>query len=205
MSLLHLLQAIVVGTFVAAVTLNLWVQRKRGVRAFVLSPRPGKRLVEVVAITGFSGWFALIGVEGVAWIGTQLGPVWIDSGLADTIGAALMISGLVIGLLAYLHMGRSWRIGIDEGSREKLVTHGVFALSRNPIYLFIDMLALGVLLASGTAFFVVTSSVVLVGIHLRVLEEERFLLRRYGSEFETYCALTGRYIGTQRWGSGAKR
>jgi len=31
-------------------------------------------------------------------------------------------------------MGLSWRIGIDEKNRSGLVTQGLFALSRNPIF-----------------------------------------------------------------------
>jgi len=192
---IHILQALVTGSFALAVVLNLWTQRRRGIRAFVLSPRPAKRLAEVLSIGGLSGWLALIGLEGLDVIGRALGPVWIDSTLADGIGGALMFGGLLSCLLAYLHMGRSWRIGIDEGSNEELVTHGVFAWSRNPIYLFIDLLSLGVLLASGTAFFIVTSPLVLLGVHFRILEEERFLRRRYGAQFESYSAATSRYLG----------
>ncbi len=202
MSSLHTLQAVVTGSFLIAVGLNLWVQKRRGIRAFVLSAQPGKRLAEVISIGGLFGWFALVGLEGVAWIRGWLGTVWIDSGLADAAGAALMLGGWIVGLLAYLHMGRSWRIGIDEGSSEKLVTHGVFAWSRNPIYLFIDSLALGVLLASGSAFFVISSPLVLIGVHLRVLEEERFLAGRYGEEFDSYCARTKRYFGRRLSGGG---
>ena len=195
MSSLHTLQAGVTGSFLLAVVVNLWVQKRRGIRAFVLSPEPVKRAAEVISIGGLFAWFALVGLEGIAWICAWLGPLWIDSGLADAVGAALMFWGLLVGLLAYLHMGRSWRIGIDAGSSEELVTHGVFAWSRNPIYLFIDLLALGVLLASGSAFFVITSPLVWIGVHLRVLEEERFLRGRYGDEFDSYCATTRRYFG----------
>ena len=31
-------------------------------------------------------------------------------------------------------MGRSWRIGVEEGERTDLVTGGPFAIVRNPIY-----------------------------------------------------------------------
>ena len=42
---------------------------------------------------------------------------------------------LVIMLVAQAQMGLSWRIGIDEKNRTGLVTQGLFALSRNPIFL----------------------------------------------------------------------
>lgn len=195
MSSVHTLQTAIVLLFGAALTLNLWLQHRRGVRAFVFSRQRGKRLLELIAIGGLFAWFALVGSEGAVFVHARLGLVWIDSRLADAIGAMLMSVGLIIGLLAYLHMGRSWRIGIDEDAHEKLVADGVFAWSRNPIYLFIDMLAIGVLLASGTVFFIVTSPIVLLGIHFRILEEERFLVRRYGGQFESYSAATSRYLG----------
>ena len=189
------IQASVGGTFALAVALNLAIQRRRGIRAFVLSADPGRRRLEVVAISGLAGWFLAACTEGLPAVGPRLGPVLLDHAALDLVGMGCMSVGLAIGLTAYVHMGRSWRIGIDESVRESLVTHGVFAWSRNPIYLFVDLFAVGVLLASGRLFFCFGSPLVVLGVHLRILEEERFLERTYENAFEAYRRRTRRYWG----------
>lgn len=195
MDFLVWIQTAVGGLFALAVAANLALQARRGIRAFVLSPEPLRRRIEALAISLLAAWFLVACTEGVPWVGSRLGPKLASALWLDLLGAALMIGGLAIGLLAYLHMGRSWRIGIDEDSKEELVTSGVFRISRNPIYLFIDLFALGVLFMSGTLFFAITSPLVLIGVHLRILEEERFLRRRYENAFEAYCRRTRRYLG----------
>src|SRR5262249_37820263 len=49
-------------------------------------------------------------------------------------GVALWLSGLVVVVAAQLQMGASWRVGIDAQARPGLITHGLYARSRNPIY-----------------------------------------------------------------------
>jgi protein-S-isoprenylcysteine O-methyltransferase Ste14 len=46
-----------------------------------------------------------------------------------------------------MQMGDSWRIGIDQEQKTSLVRHGVFKLSRNPIFLGTNNIA--VRLAAG--------------------------------------------------------
>src|SRR5262249_20751791 len=53
----------------------------------------------------------------------------------------------VIGLLflswSLVSFGHSFRVGIDNEPADKLITIGVFALSRNPIYLAFDLILVG--------------------------------------------------------------
>jgi protein-S-isoprenylcysteine O-methyltransferase Ste14 len=48
-------------------------------------------------------------------------------------GVALGVAGIAVIALAQAQMGASWRIGIDAAPTA-LVTSGLFAFSRNPIY-----------------------------------------------------------------------
>ena len=49
-------------------------------------------------------------------------------------GAALMLCGIGFLAVAQLHLGASWRIGIDADAKPGLVTDGLYRYSRNPIY-----------------------------------------------------------------------
>jgi protein-S-isoprenylcysteine O-methyltransferase Ste14 len=90
--------------------------------------------------------------------------------------------------------GRSFRVGIDEKTEEKLITNGTFSISRNPIYLAFILFFTGIFLS----FLNIISSVFLIllilTIHRQILREEKFLKSHYGSEFEEYCNKVRRYI-----------
>ena len=61
-------------------------------------------------------------------------------------GLALIHIALVWISFAQIQMSNSWRIGIDEKNKTKLVTDGVFSISRNPIFLGMIISVLGLFL-----------------------------------------------------------
>jgi protein-S-isoprenylcysteine O-methyltransferase Ste14 len=110
------------------------------------------------------------------------------------IGVFLCLVGVVLFLWSLLSFGRSFRVGIDTDRPDKLVTTGVFAFSRNPIYVaFLTVLVgqflifpnwiLLVYLAAGAGLF-----------HRQVLREEAYLKGHYGSEYSNYTARVRRYF-----------
>jgi protein-S-isoprenylcysteine O-methyltransferase Ste14 len=58
-------------------------------------------------------------------------------------GVCLCALGLLLFLVSLVSFGRSFRVGIDTDKPGKLVTTGVFALSRNPIYVAFWIIMLG--------------------------------------------------------------
>src|SRR5262245_31426144 len=68
-------------------------------------------------------------------------------------GVALVTAGGAVFILALVSFGASRRVGIDAKTPGGLVTTGVFALSRNPIFVFIDLYAFGTFLINGTLGF----------------------------------------------------
>lgn len=189
MSIFQFVETGTILTFTLAVVTNVLIQRGRGIRAVVLSTR------DRVLVALLFGWFGSIYVHGSGLAPEWFRPLLWDAAWARALGTGTILAGLVVGLLAYVHMGRSWRIGIDEHSDEELVTTGVFAWSRNPIYFFIDALAIGAALGSGSWWFVVSGVLVIAGVHVQVLREERFLERRYGTAYARYRGRTARYFG----------
>src|SRR5579872_1817748 len=75
-------------------------------------------------------------VAVVSWVGTLS---WVDPislGVrvrVPLLGWSLIGAGLILIVLAQRQMGLSWRIGIDS-RRTSLITEGVFAVVRNPIF-----------------------------------------------------------------------
>ena len=78
------------------------------------------------------------------------------------------------------------------------MTHGVYAISRNPMYLSGFLVYAGVGLA-GTSWVFLVCAVVEIGAYgLAVPEEERNMVAKYGSAYEDYMQRTPRWIGLPR-------
>ena len=121
----------------------------------------------------------------------------LDSVPLKVVGSLLVVVGFVFFLSALLAFENSWRIGIDTRSPGKLVTTGIFALSRNPIFCFIDLYFAGTFLINGTLIFLVFAVSVVAGVHYQILQEERFLESQYGSAYRDYCRQSGRYLNVR--------
>jgi protein-S-isoprenylcysteine O-methyltransferase Ste14 len=90
--------------------------------------------------------------------------------------------------------GKSFRVGIDEYTKDKLITTGTFAISRNPIYLAFITFFLGVFIAYSNIITSVFLLLVSITIHRQILREESFLKVHYGNEYNAYCKKVRRYI-----------
>ena len=113
---------------------------------------------------------------------------------AKGLGVFFVILGVTLLLLAYLSFGASWRMGIDRQTPGALVTNGIFAVSRNPIYVGSILCFIGIFLINGTWFFLIFTLLAIVGIHFEILREEDFLMQQHGAEFSKYRERTARYL-----------
>lgn len=109
-------------------------------------------------------------------------------------GVALTLIGFALFMAAMLRLGSSWRLGIDESTPGALVTDGVYALSRNPIYIFFDLYFVGAFLLNGALIFLLFAGAAAVLLHYQILQEEPFLSRQFGAAYASYQARTARYI-----------
>lgn len=124
-----------------------------------------------------------------------LGPLpWADVVALNYIGWALLVLSLIWIAAAQRQMGRSWRIGIPEGEQPALVASGVFARSRNPIFLGMRVNLLGLFLVLPNA---VTLAALLAGeilMQVQVRLEEQFLGAKLGEAYEAYRVQVPRWI-----------
>ena len=122
----------------------------------------------------------------------------IDSEPARIAGVVLITLGLIIFVLAFVSFGDSWRVGFDVKTPGALVTTGLFAFTRNPIYVFLDLWFLGTFLINGRLIFLIFVLLAFAVIHWQILQEEDFLRKLFGQKYEEYLKKTGRYVTLPR-------
>jgi protein-S-isoprenylcysteine O-methyltransferase Ste14 len=154
--------------------------------------------VELLAVIGLVVWIVEVLLHAFH-SGFRIWPSLLDSQLVSTfavksVGVALVTSGLVLFGLAFVSFGDSWRVGFDAKTPGTLVTRGVFAVSRNPICVFLDLWFTGIFLINGTLIFLIFAVLAVGFLHWQILQEEKFLLKLYGQPYQGYCAKTGRYL-----------
>jgi protein-S-isoprenylcysteine O-methyltransferase Ste14 len=109
-------------------------------------------------------------------------------------GLALLLVALVWVLVAQAHMQKSWRIGIDESVKTELVRHGLFKISRNPIFLGMRVMLLGLFLVLPSALMLVILVAGEILVQTQVRLEEEFLTRMHGAAYLTYRKQVRRWI-----------
>lgn len=121
-----------------------------------------------------------------------LGNPMLDTAL-DLIGVLVALSGQTI---------RALTIGYDYIKRggknkqvyaDRLVQGGMFALSRNPLYLGNGLILLGLALIINAPLFYVLAIPLTVLIYASIIAaEEQYLQQKFGAEFTDYCSRVNR-------------
>jgi protein-S-isoprenylcysteine O-methyltransferase Ste14 len=91
-------------------------------------------------------------------------------------------------------MANSWRIGIDEKNKTKLVTKGLFSISRNPIFLGIMIANIGLFFVIPNAFTLLIISLSTISINTQIRLEEEFLEQEFGNEYLVYTKKVRRWL-----------
>lgn len=109
-------------------------------------------------------------------------------------GAALIFFSIIFFILTLVSFKSSWRVGIDTVAPGELITAGIFSLSRNPIFLSMNLYFLGTFMIYNNLFFLLCFIGMSIGFHIQILHEEVFLTEKYGKPYQTYSARVRRYI-----------
>ncbi|PSK93697.1 phospholipid methyltransferase [Murinocardiopsis flavida] len=106
-----------------------------------------------------------------------------------------MALALALVLASQTAMGASWRIGVDDSEHTELVTGGVFALVRNPIFTAIGVLLGGMVAAVPSLLSVAALGVFVAAVQIQVRGvEEPYLRRTHPGGYPGYARRTGRFL-----------
>jgi protein-S-isoprenylcysteine O-methyltransferase Ste14 len=189
----------VLATLVIAFLWRPWLQRRRYGSSGILLFRTGGAAQRVRDACAVALFVLLLAQALIA----ALAPDSLPLAQADrrahatarlALGGLLMLAGLVLLVAAQLELGASWRIGIDERARPRLVTSGLYALTRNPIFLALLVIVAGYTLLIPTLLSAALLAGAWVGTRLQIAAEEAYLLRTYGGQYRAYARRVGRFL-----------
>lgn len=176
--------------------------RATGVNPYRLTNQTGlarflARLYSLVSV-GIIITVLLFSLGPATWYAYLTPVLWLETTVITAVGVVLLILALIWVLIAQAQMGTSWRIGIDTENETTLITHGVFRLSRNPIFLGMRVNLLGLFLVLPNALTLLLWILGDVAIQMQVFLEEDHLQQQHGMTYRRYCSLTPRYLGLPR-------
>ena len=138
-------------------------------------------------------YFYTVFAAAFGWplVSTQM---FFHSNAIAWIGVGLCFIGLLVLVGSLVSFGRSFRVGIDVEKPDKLVTTGVFAISRNPIYVGFALVLVGQFLVFPNWIPLAYLAAGVLLFHRQVLREEGFMRQQYGEDYAEYCRRVRRYV-----------
>ena len=115
------------------------------------------------------------------FISLKLGTVWFYAGLP------VYLLGLVMYAMVFAAFATT--------PPNKLVTHGIYSCSRNPMQLSVFIMLAGVGIATASWIFLLLSVVYMTAPLLWLKAEEHHLLKLYGDAYSEYMKRTPRWLG----------
>lgn len=132
------------------------------------------------------------------WLTEQQATHWTHSFLGQQgIAVLFMLTGLVLMLLAVwqLHRAQTTVLPFNPASTSRLVTGGIFAYSRNPVYLgdLLLLLAWAVWLGNGLSLLWLPLFIGYIN-RVQIEAEERALAAKFGADYSDYCRRVRRWL-----------
>jgi len=142
---------------------------------------------------------AVLAIFAIAvWLASRYAPlVDIPFPAQRMVAVIAMVMGVLVALLGVVEFKRA-RTTINPmapGATTTIVSSGVYKISRNPMYLGLALVALGIAIWNSAL-----SGYLLVGVfcayltRFQIIPEERVLLERFGAEFGQYRSAVRRWI-----------
>ena len=147
--------------------------------------------IEGMLMISFYLWAIILIIEN---FNIELVPSLYSNIIVGYLGIILMLIALVLFIVSVKTMKTSWRVGIDKENKTKLVTNGIFSISRNPVFLSFDLILISLVLVYPNIIVLLLSVIDIYSINLQIKEEEKHLINEFGDEYKKYCKKVRRYI-----------
>lgn len=184
------LAALTILLLLSMVCVRLLLMRRSGIKAM----RFGEIDKKDFLIPPFAIFYFYLIFAAAFHLPTIRARQFFQSEIIFWVGVLFCLAGFVLLLMSLISFGQSFRVGIDQDQPDKLITTGVLAFTRNPIYAGFGLVLLGEFLVFPKWIFLVYLFAGMWLFHRQVKREEEFLRMRYGEVYEEYCDRVRRYF-----------
>jgi protein-S-isoprenylcysteine O-methyltransferase Ste14 len=101
--------------------------------------------------------------------------------------------GLLFTVFSMINLGKSTTLGLPDKDTV-LKIHGIYRISRNPMYVGFNLLTISSVLYIQNVFILLAGLYSICIYHFIILSEEKFLENRFGSRYLEYKAKVRRYF-----------
>jgi protein-S-isoprenylcysteine O-methyltransferase Ste14 len=116
-----------------------------------------------------------------------------------SVGIAMVSLGSILAVMARREFRRYGQPTEPGHPTRKIVTTGVFSISRNPLYLGGIGILAGLALALNLPWVIVLLLPAIVACHyILIAPEERYLIGKFGEDYRLYTEKVYRWIGRKR-------
>jgi protein-S-isoprenylcysteine O-methyltransferase Ste14 len=155
------------------------------------APLPERMSYNIPLFFGFA--FLLMSFGSWAWhpLTADLLP---HTRLAGFLGFFITAAGVGVAVWSRIALGANWSHSIVLLERHRLVTHGPYAYMRHPIYTGLLLMFLGTAAAIGTVGGAVGFVFLFISCWVKLLSEERLMLKRFPEAYLQYSRKVKRLI-----------
>jgi len=136
-------------------------------------------------------------VGGMALVAWEVSRREAETGVAQALnplGLLLVAVGLVFVLVAAFTLRTNYSSSLVIRKDHELVTHGIYRVVRNPIYLGAILVTIGVPIGT-SSWIALPPMLLLIPLFMyRMRIEERLLLEEFGDDYRAYMARTKRLL-----------
>ncbi|MCK9438090.1 isoprenylcysteine carboxylmethyltransferase family protein [Proteiniphilum saccharofermentans] len=111
----------------------------------------------------------------------------------EIVAFSLFSLGLMFSVVSILNIGSSIRLGLPNEDTV-LKSNGIYRISRNPMYVGFGLFTISSMVYSMNYIIIALGLFSLIVYHLIIKSEEKFLLNRFGNDYEIYRKNVRRYL-----------
>ena len=144
------------------------------------------------------GWGPLIlirlfGLMTAIFIGRAMGGA-VGEQPWNWLGVAIAAAGSVLLIVMFRALGLNVTDTVETRASATFVRKGPYRYIRNPMYTGVLVFSAGIGLALESVYVVLFGAAAFVMLAIRTRQEEKFLLARFGEQYENYMREVGRFF-----------
>ena len=189
----RMLALFVLVMFYSIYLAKAWLQKRQGIQTHQIGKGKERRVQTVDTVMGI----VTVSIIPVQLLSIIFGWNHLPANVRFT-GFCVGVIGDLIFLISVLCMKDSWRAGIPDRDKTKLVIDGIYRYSRNPAFLGFDLQYIGILLIYFNLLTLIFTIFAVTMLHLQILQEEQYLTATFGAEYQEYRRQVFRYLGRRK-------